>query len=213
MSLSLVSALSSLKLSSVWTLRHWCRTSAVQGCHDQSLIDKIIPMYFHDPELEETGPIRLSHILISDRARESGIESSLSSITPPESIGCSAHEPYIVIVFDLKMHAEAATFTTCHDAYPNGPCVRIYVPGIGEEIFPHLDRAILRILKDILHIPMERDKADYAQQVRGQVDFGMTTDEAHMGWEGDRQEPLKATKTKLTEPTEPRKAKKAKKAV
>ena len=29
-----------------WTLRHWQRTSGVQCCHQQPLIDKVIPIYF-----------------------------------------------------------------------------------------------------------------------------------------------------------------------
>ncbi|KAG1775166.1 hypothetical protein EV702DRAFT_449659 [Suillus placidus] len=62
-----------------WTLRHWHRTSAVQCCQLQPLVDKMIPIYFDDPALGSEGTERVSQIFISDKAgkRRNPIWSSL----------------------------------------------------------------------------------------------------------------------------------------
>lgn len=50
-----------------WTLRHWRRASAVQCCPLQPLADKMVPIYFDDPDLGPDSK-RMSQIFISDKA-------------------------------------------------------------------------------------------------------------------------------------------------
>ncbi|KAF9244221.1 hypothetical protein BU15DRAFT_59546 [Melanogaster broomeanus] len=49
-----------------WTLRHWHRTSAVQCCHHQPSIDKVIPIYFKSLAASDENCV--SQIFISDKA-------------------------------------------------------------------------------------------------------------------------------------------------
>ncbi|KAG1732293.1 hypothetical protein EDB19DRAFT_1912133 [Suillus lakei] len=63
-----------------WTLRHWHRTSAVQCCHLQPLVDKMIPIYFDDPALGSNDADRMSQMFVSDKAGKNCNESTLAFI-------------------------------------------------------------------------------------------------------------------------------------
>ncbi|KAF8606195.1 hypothetical protein BDV93DRAFT_604711 [Ceratobasidium sp. AG-I] len=172
----------SIDHESEWTLRHWCRTSAVQGCHNQPKIDKVIPMYYYDLESSQTEPYRLSHILVSDRARDVHSQSDLSSITAT-MIGFSTNEPYIVMLLDLRITNKSTESTMDSDK----SCLRIYAPGVTASTYPRLDPEVLKILSDTLDVPKRFEKDPDTGFLRGQVDFGSTVEDEHMNWEEGRQ--------------------------
>ncbi|KAG1894748.1 uncharacterized protein F5891DRAFT_1061388 [Suillus fuscotomentosus] len=75
-----------------WTLRHWHRTSAVQRCHLQPLVDKMIPIYFDDPDLDSEDLNRNCH------------EHDLGLVTRThDSIQCLSNLPYIALLLDLDV--------------------------------------------------------------------------------------------------------------
>ncbi|KAF8606159.1 hypothetical protein BDV93DRAFT_542906 [Ceratobasidium sp. AG-I] len=168
--------------ASEWTLRHWCRTAAVQGCHNQPKIDKVIPMYYHDPASEQTEPSRFSHILVSDRARQWNTKNSLPSITSRKSIGRSTKEPYIVMLLDLRITNKPAEFTMDSD----NSCLRIYAPGVTTSTYPRLDPEALRILSDTLDVPKRFNKKPNAEHLRAQMMYGSSKEGIHMKWEKGR---------------------------
>ncbi|KAF8606153.1 hypothetical protein BDV93DRAFT_362270 [Ceratobasidium sp. AG-I] len=168
--------------ASDWTLRHWCRTSAVQGCRDQPLIDKVITMYYYDPTLEQTTPHRVSHILVSDRAQKEHGKSDLPSITRLGSIGCSTSEPYIALLLDLGVGDRLVKFTMDSDE----SCLRIYAPGLMMSTYPRMDSAVLKTLSDILKVPEQSKYQRSIERIRDQYKYGGTTEETHMAWEAGR---------------------------
>lgn len=177
------SKVSSHLMSSEWTLRHWCRTSAVQGCPDQPMIDQLIPMFYYDPAAEQTVPHRVSHILVLDRVQGENGRSDLLSITTRGSIGCSTSEPYIAMLLDLNATDQPAEVIVDSD----GSCMRIYAPGMTSSTYPQLDSKVLWILSGML-VPREKSEGQRCrEQLREQVYFGSTIEAVHMEWEAGRQ--------------------------
>ncbi|KAH7881912.1 hypothetical protein F5I97DRAFT_1991629 [Phlebopus sp. FC_14] len=175
--------------TSEWTLRHLCRSSAVQCCHTQPLVDKVIPIYF-DGAGKLEGP---SHIYISDKAKESSNQSLLSSITP-RALGINDMAlPYIAILLDMgRPKSEfTVTFTEPNPVLrnPGGPeakPLRIYAAGMYADTFPFLKaekaRTVLDTLADLVRPEPLVDKPSSAS-LRNQVLYGSTRDAHHMKWE------------------------------
>ena len=87
--------------SKIWTLRHWQRTSALQCCHNQHAVDKMIPIYFK-PKDGSSEPGRVSQIFISDKAQSSQNKLALEKIDREDStIDCASSEAYVAILVDL----------------------------------------------------------------------------------------------------------------
>ncbi|KAH7882242.1 hypothetical protein F5I97DRAFT_1985411 [Phlebopus sp. FC_14] len=175
--------------TSEWTLRHLCRSSAVQCCHTQPLVDKVIPIYF-DGAGKLEGP---SHIYISDKATQESNKSILSSITP-RALGINDMAlPYIAILLDMgRPKSEfTVTFTEPNPVLrnPGGPeakPLRIYAAGMYADTFPFLKaekaRTVLDTLADLVRPEPLVDKPSSAS-LRNQVLYGSTRDPHHMKWE------------------------------
>ncbi|KAH7884823.1 hypothetical protein F5I97DRAFT_2039899 [Phlebopus sp. FC_14] len=179
-----------------WTLRHWCRSSAVQCCHNQTLIDKVIPIYFDDDSLNNSTD-RVSHIYISDKATPSSNRSQLSYITRKglaiDDMKSTLGLPYIAILLDMGMEKPAFSATLeqqCSSrlrtrSNAEVPSLRIYAAGMHAQTFPFLEKrnATLAILQDLVRpklAPMDRPSAI---SLRNQVLYGRTHDKDYMEWE------------------------------
>lgn len=140
-----------------WTLRHWHRTSAVQCCPLQPLVDKMIPIYFDDPSL---GPDlkRMSQIFISDKVgRISNIgDPGYDTTRTHYSIECQSDLPYITLLLDLNVDSDpqlSATYLKRDPSHPEtGRCLRIYASGINDTTFPFLNQhpTVAKGLQEIL---------------------------------------------------------------
>ena len=173
-----------------WTRRHWQRTSAVQCCHQQPLIDKVIPIYFRGGPETASAESRMSHIFISDKARKStNSRNVLHDITRRhENMSGSASDsgtlPYIAILADLgQPNSFSVTFP---ERDVDDRCLRIYAAGIDTATYPFLAKypAIMDTLQDLVHLQQipETDTVcrDY---LNAQVKFGNTATVEHMEWE------------------------------
>ena len=175
-----------------WTSRHWQRTSAVQCCHNQPLIDKVVPIYFQSKDGKKDG---MSQIFISDKARgakQSGalenIKRSDSSIGGPEY---SSTHPYIAILADLGLNDSgfSVTFPTRYSSRSKGDakCLRIHARGFSPETYPFLQdhRAVLDRLHRLVQMQgIPHSKRPLAEFMRGQVQYGSSAEVRHMNWEG-----------------------------
>ncbi|OAX36055.1 hypothetical protein K503DRAFT_330006 [Rhizopogon vinicolor AM-OR11-026] len=95
-----------------WTLRHWHRTSAVQCCHLQPLINKMIPIYFDDPKLPDDMHC-VSQIFISDKAGKNVRKRNLNIIRRTHSsIDCLSTLPSS-LSFSASMGNPNSTFHIC----------------------------------------------------------------------------------------------------
>jgi len=124
-----------------WTLRHWHRTSAVQCCHFQPLVDKMIPIYFDDPNLVCKDIERVSQIFIFDKAGKNCNKRDLGFITRSHSsINCLSSLPFIALLLDLN--GKTKLEVSFPEREPNHPetdrCLRIYASGVGKATFPFL---------------------------------------------------------------------------
>ncbi|OAX40771.1 hypothetical protein K503DRAFT_855101 [Rhizopogon vinicolor AM-OR11-026] len=124
-----------------WTLRHWHRTSAVQCCHLQPLIDKMIPIYFDDPTLGTDDMDRVSQIFISDKAGKYSSERDLGFISRTHpSIDCLSPLPFIALLLDFNGEPKLdVSFPEMEHHHPETDmCLRIYASGLSETTFPFL---------------------------------------------------------------------------
>ena len=134
-----------------WTLCHWERTSAVQCCHNQPLIDKVIPMYFRN---RSDGASDVSQILISDKARISSQKSVLKDIRRdhPSIAPCYRGLPYIAILADLGVDKKKSKLeVTLDSSSDSDTCLRIYAPGLDATRYSFLANRdkITEILVDL----------------------------------------------------------------
>ncbi|KAG1784931.1 uncharacterized protein HD556DRAFT_1451244 [Suillus plorans] len=156
-----------------WTLRHWHRTSAVQCCPLQPLVDKMIPIYFDDPSL---GPDlkRMSQIFISDKVgRISDIgDPGYDSTRTHYSIECQSDLPYITLLLDLNVDSDpqlSATYLKRDPSHPEaGQCLRIYASGMSDTTFPFLNRhpPVAKGLQEILSRQKEAPSQTIHQALR-----------------------------------------------
>lgn len=198
--------------------RVWYRTGALQCCHGQPSIDKVIPMYKLGDARSGAKPAKgwmsetdlVSYILVSDRAREESTQRDLNSVTP-KSIGTGTGNPYITILLDLRIGEdlgqsklesrsqsksksepkpkELIVHETDNPA-EDGPCLRIYAPGIHTDIYPFMAEVegMERLLKRMLKPPVRwEERTPSAVRLRDQTFVAHTTTTRHMSWgEGDQ---------------------------
>ncbi|KAH7884825.1 hypothetical protein F5I97DRAFT_1929649 [Phlebopus sp. FC_14] len=162
-------------------------TSAVQCCHTQPLIDKVIPIYFDDNE-----SCRVSHIYISDKAKESA-SSDVHYITP-KSVGVEdMSSPYIAILLDMGLEVSKLTVSkTSPSTKPRSnkdepvPAWYIYAAGMYSDTFPFLQAdggmQILPVLQDLVK-PRPLVDEPLTESLRNQVLYGSSCAKHHMEWE------------------------------
>ncbi|KAI9464849.1 hypothetical protein HD554DRAFT_2315779 [Boletus coccyginus] len=181
-----------------WTLRHWQRTSAVQCCHQQPVIDKAIPIYFKGGPEGASAESRMSHVFISDKARRSkDSKKALHRITRRhENLrgkdGTSDPDsdplPYIAILADL---GQPSSFSlTFPERNTDDRCLRIYAAGVDTVTYPFLGRypAIMDALQDLVHLQqIPETETPCMEYLSAQVKFGSTATPEHMLWEHGRQ--------------------------
>ncbi|KAG1847975.1 hypothetical protein C8R48DRAFT_730899 [Suillus tomentosus] len=156
-----------------WTLRHWHRTSAVQCCHLQPLVDKMIPIYFDDPDLGSEDLNRNCH------------EHDLGLVTRThDSIQCLSNLPYIALLLDLDV--EPKLNVTFSENEPNlvetDRCLRIYASGISETTFPFLSEhlGVARQLRGLVSLQKEVPSQTTLEAL---VKFGSTARLRNLQWE------------------------------
>lgn len=141
-----------------WLARLWCRTSAVQGYHNQRAFDQLIPMYRlgSRPKQQSGGPAephasRVSYILISNqnRTQRDATNLHLSAITPKHAHIPDLGQPYIAIHAELRAENEEPTFTLIHNQ-SSTPSLRIYAPGVNPKTYSFLKAKELSAARDIL---------------------------------------------------------------
>ncbi|KAG1788140.1 uncharacterized protein HD556DRAFT_915622 [Suillus plorans] len=173
-----------------WTLRHWHRTSAVQCCPLQPLVDKMIPIYFDDPDL---GPDlkRMSQIFISDKAgKNSNIGDRGYNTRTHDTIQCQSDLPYIALLLDLNRDPGPQLSATYPKRDPSDPetgrCLRIYASGMSNTTFPFLRRhpdAVER-LRGILS---RQNEAPSQTTLQALVRFGSTARLRNLQWEAQEE--------------------------
>ncbi|KAG1908877.1 uncharacterized protein F5891DRAFT_1206557 [Suillus fuscotomentosus] len=112
-----------------WTSRRWHRTSAVQCCHLQPLVDKMIPIYFDDPALSSGDLNRVSQMFVSDKAGKNYHEQNLKLVTRThDSIQCLSDLPYIALLLDLNVEPRLNVTFPQNEPHPveTDRCLRIY---------------------------------------------------------------------------------------
>ena len=163
-----------------WTWCHWERTSAVQCCHNQPLIDKVIPIYFQN----DGGRAGVSQILISDKARSGSQKSDLEKIHRDDSSIAPDYRglPYIAILVDLgvdKSHFEVSLDKASKD---KDACLRVYASGLGATTYPFLaGRAkVTTILRNLYKRQSTPSSGGRLQDLQDQVQFGASSEPRHM---------------------------------
>ena len=154
-----------------WTLRHWQRTSAVQCCHHQPGIDKMIPFFY----MSEDGSPQMSQIFISDKAQQSSNKSQLNYITR-KKINCISQLPYIAILVDLGLSSPA--FEANWFSIDGVESLRIYAAGINSTTFPFLDRH--SHIADTLRYITSPPKSPALQDLQAKMVFGSSCRKLHM---------------------------------
>lgn len=195
----------SLELS---TQRLWQRTSALQCCHLQPRVDKMIPIYFTDKDNEAgtaSDTSQMSQIFVSDRARERSSEGSLHDITRTHDsiVGVKqpgkepVSRPYIAILADLGYQSEGRPYsysfaTRGSPRHPKDLCFRIYARGVTSSTYKFLQNQpeLATILRDLVHLQqIPEAETPCATYLNAQVKFGSTTQPEHMEWERGQRDP------------------------
>ncbi|KAG1801836.1 hypothetical protein EV424DRAFT_1559220 [Suillus variegatus] len=168
-----------------WTLRHWHRTSAVQCCHLQPLVDKMIPIYFDDPDLGSEDLNRVSQIFISNKAGKKCHEHDLGLVTRThDSIQCLSNLPYIALLLDLDV--EPKLNVTFPEKEPNPAemdrCLRIYASGISESTFPFLSQHP-EVASQLRGLVSRQREVPSQTTLEALVKFGSTARLRNLQWE------------------------------
>ncbi|KAH7905770.1 hypothetical protein BJ138DRAFT_1130306 [Hygrophoropsis aurantiaca] len=186
-----------------WALRHWLRTSAVQCCHGQPAIDKMIPIFF-DPaktNLDGHGKNKMSnktkqnsdgddgsymsHLFISDKAGENDSRSDLNYIQRHKILTESDPKsklPYICVLVDLGVERDdfKATYNKTSD------CLRIYATR-GTLLSAPFLKECPEMANALKHLVMRQHSPVYeepfAKRLQAQVEFGTTALDRNMDWE------------------------------
>ncbi|KAI6043607.1 hypothetical protein EDC04DRAFT_669446 [Pisolithus marmoratus] len=178
-----------------WTLRHWHRTSAVQCCHNQHLVDKMIPIYFKEGHSFHKDRSCVSQIFISDRVWSRTHKQELKNITRhDDSINCHSSRPWVAILVDMALQESAVevNFVVKQPNRPttqhvfDSPCLFIYAAAINGDTFPFLSRS--KRLQLTLQNIINHDKSpplggQLMQILQEQVRYGSTSTGRHMTWE------------------------------
>ena len=164
----------------------------MQCCHQQPLIDKMIPIYFKGgPKTTVAAELesRMSHIFVSDKARKStSSKDGLHSITRRhESISGSGSDsgslPYIAILADLGQPSSFSVTFPERDV--DDRCLRVYAAGVDTSTYPFLAKypAIMSTLQDLVHLQeMPTALKPYMGRLDGQARVGITSERQHMSW-------------------------------
>jgi len=171
-----------------WTLCYWHRTAAVQCCHQQPCVDKMIPIYFDNPNSEDICLI--SQMFISDKAGKGSNKKSTTFITRMDpTIECWSPLPFIALLLDLN-----------HDAVPNlsvsfnkqrhhkrtDRCLCIYASGLSHNTFSflhHSQSEVEGLLKSLISNPKE-SLSD--SRLDGLMRYGDSVKRSHMMWHENR---------------------------
>ncbi|KAI9566680.1 hypothetical protein HD554DRAFT_2040055 [Boletus coccyginus] len=147
-----------------WTLRHWQRTSAVQCCHQQPVIDKAIPIYFKGgPEGASTDSKKALHGITRRHENLRGKDGTSDPDSDPL--------PYIAILADL---GQPSSFSlTFPERNADDRCLRIYAAGVDTVTYPFLGRypAIMDALQDLVHL-QQIPETETPCEVREHCDTG-----------------------------------------
>ena len=165
-----------------WTLCHWERTSAVQCCHDQPLIDKVIPMYFRN---RSDGASGVSQILISDKARINSQKSGLKDIRRDHPSIAPGYRglPYIAILTDLGADNKTSELEVALDSSSDrDTCLRIHAPGLDAARYSFLTKRdkMTEILVDLYKRQSAPSSSSHLQNLQDQVQFGASSEPCHM---------------------------------
>ncbi|KAF9239620.1 hypothetical protein BU15DRAFT_74474 [Melanogaster broomeanus] len=176
------------------SLRHWHRTSAVQCCHNQPSIDKVIPIYFKSPGLAAGDEDHVSQIFIFDNARvQTGPADTLDKILrTDDSIAGENHQsplPYVAILADMGLtqsglhRIEFPKPSSTQPVYEQ--CLRIHAHGMNSDTYGFLGSSGLDVLSKTLQFLVKRQQvpANSQQSVEDRVEFGNSSTEEHMVWE------------------------------
>ncbi|KAG2158309.1 uncharacterized protein EDB93DRAFT_1325447 [Suillus bovinus] len=168
-----------------WTLRHWHRTSAVQCCHLQLLVDKMIPIYFDDPALGSDDLSRVSQMFISDKAGKNCHEHDLGLVTRThDSIQCLSNLPYIALLLDLNVKSKLNV--TFPEKEPNHAekdrCLRIYASGISKTTFPFLSQHP-QVASQLRGLVSRQKEVPSQTTLEALVRFGSTARLRNLQWE------------------------------
>ena len=160
------------------------RTAAVQCCHGQDRIDKVIPVFWATPNSTEDPRDRMSTLMISDRARQVSSKADLKLIhcNHPHILGCTTARPSVAILLDMGLsesEVEAEYDPT------EQKCLRIYAAAINEDTFPFLyGRALVEDFNLIIrHAREPETKTPETTALRARMSFGATSFPSHMEWE------------------------------
>jgi hypothetical protein len=176
--------------SEEWSFRHWCRTSAVQCCHLQNLIDKAIPIFIKHPG--RTPLKSVSHILISDKMRTNSSPTDVFNIKRiHDSINLPTTHPWIAITLDLGLSDTKfrSTFPARTTSDSDNQCLRIWASGMSSETFPFLGDipGLEQVMKEIsARHQIPPFKRPLRQELQNQFKFGTTSSDDHMIWENGR---------------------------
>ena len=165
----------------MWTLRHWQRTSALQCCHNQPVVDKVIPIYFK-PEAGSSEPGRVSQIFISGKAQSRSNQSQLRHIKRRDpTIKCDSSVPYVAILVNLGLSNHAFDASWSKVDKKDAPSLRIYAAGINTTTFPFLTDHpyIIETLQRII----SPQKSPTKQGLQDKMKFGSTRTEPQLFWE------------------------------
>ncbi|KAF8552450.1 hypothetical protein OG21DRAFT_1511473 [Imleria badia] len=174
-----------------WTLRHWERTSAVQCCHDQPLIDKVIPMYFRPQNPGDRAGV--SQILISDKARSSSQKADLKDIRRDHwSIApdyCGPDVSYIAILVDFGVAKSCTDVSLDSSSKDRDMCMRIYASGLDATTYPFLKGRdkVTDILRDLYKRQSAPSSRGRLQNLEDQVRFGASSEPRYMNLKKGKQ--------------------------
>ena len=138
-------------------------------------------MYF---KRQKAGDLTgMSQILISDKARTSSSEASLSNIQRDHSSIAPDYRglPYIAILVDLGM-AKPEFEVQVDSSTDRDTCLRIYARGLDARMYPFLkDKGCLeRVLQDLYKRQSAPASRNLAQGLEDQVQFGKSSERRHM---------------------------------
>lgn len=173
-----------------WLFRHYARTCAVQCCHNQELIDQVIPIYFNDPKGIPDPLGRMSLIMVSDKATNSSNHRALNFIRPDHSsIACVTERPSVAILLDTGIKNTDPVISSTYNVRSEvkNRCWRIYASGIDSKTFPFLSKMgpeLPGVLNELAN-PTYLSPEEYpnAQLLRNRLQYGDTSDETHMDWD------------------------------
>lgn len=163
-----------------WILRLWQRTSAVQCCHRQPMIDAMIPIYYNRPELplEE----RFSLCCISVKLTAGSNYSDLNDIRQEHhSINYSSDRPWITILVDYGLNTSKVTAEITQNTCQ---CLRIYAAGITPDTFKFLENQDFSyILQELVTFEGPVPRRKIGASLRKHMEFGSTANADSMVWE------------------------------